>query len=86
MKNHLKIEIHEFITNYIHNHAAGENLALDGSTNFVADRLLDSFAILNLIMTLESQYGVKFQAKELADPRLQTIEALAQIIFEKSTA
>ncbi|OEJ69579.1 acyl carrier protein [Magnetovibrio blakemorei] len=85
MKDHLKTEIHEFITNYIHNYAAGENLVLDGSTNFVADRLLDSFAILNLIMTLESQYAVKFQAKELADPKLQTIEALAQIIFEKST-
>jgi len=86
MTDHLEIEIQKFIMNYIHEHAARQNLVLDRSTNFVESQLLDSFAILNLIMTLESQYRVRFKPQELADPSLQTIHVLAQIIHDKIIA
>lgn len=86
MTDHLEIEIQKFIMNYIHDHAARRDLVLNKATNFVESQLLDSFAILNLIMTLESQYRVRFKPQELADSRLQTIHALAQIIHEKIIA
>jgi len=86
MTDNLEIEILQFITNYIQERAPGQGLVLNGATNFVENRLLDSFAILNLIMTLESQYCVKFKAQELADPSLQTIRALAHIIYKKTSA
>jgi len=86
MTDHLESEIQKFIMNYIHDHAARQDIVLDRATNFVESQLLDSFAILNLIMTLESQYSVRLEPQELADPGLQTIHALAHIIHEKIIA
>jgi len=85
MTNHSLIEIEKDITDYIKEHGTGGDYVLNGSTNFVESRLLDSFSILNLIMTLESLHKVRFEAQELADPNMQTIGTLARTIYKKIT-
>ena len=45
--------------------------------------LLDSFAILSLIMTLESEFKIKFKPIELANLELQQVKGLAQAVCDK---
>ena len=76
-------DIQEFIYEYIRAHVPDKIQAVDETTNFVDDGLLDSFAILSLIMTIESQYSIKFQPQELADPALHIVGNISQAIFKK---
>ena len=76
-------DIKDFIVEYIEDNASTEGALINDETNFVETGLLDSFAILGLIMTLESQYSIKFEPRELADPALRIVGTLAQIIASK---
>ena len=51
--------------------------------NFIKTGWLDSFAVLGLIMQIEQHYGFKFEMEELANPDLQIIQNLAQVISSK---
>lgn len=63
--------------------SAGQQGTLTGTTNFVQSGLLDSFAILSLIMQLEQQFAIKFSIDELANTELQTVAGMAQAIADK---
>ena len=63
--------------------SAGQQGALTGASNFVQSGLLDSFAILSLIMQLEQQFAIKFSIEDLANTEMQTVSGLAQAIAEK---
>jgi acyl carrier protein len=78
-------DIETFILEYIREQLPDPDTPIDGGTDVVASRLLESFAILDLIMTLENRYGVKFTPRELADPRIGVIGNLARRIAEKAT-
>lgn len=52
-------------------------------TNFVSSGILDSFAILSMIMHLEQEFEIKFAMDELADVALQTPAGLAALIDQK---
>lgn len=58
----------------------GASIPLSGEIDFVAGGVLDSFGILSLIMTLETQYTVQFQPEQLADPELGKVSKLAQLV------
>jgi acyl carrier protein len=51
--------------------------------NFIKSGWLDSFAVLGLIMQIEQNYGFKFEMQELANPELQTIKNMANVVFAK---
>ncbi len=74
-------EIQAFILDTIRQQGGGDEL--DANSNFVEDGMLDSFAILSLIMSLESEFSVKFQPHELADPAMRIVGVLAQSVLEK---
>jgi acyl carrier protein len=63
--------------------SGGQQGTLTGTTNFVQSGLLDSFAILSLIMQLEQQFAIKFTVDELANTELQTVTGMAQAIADK---
>lgn len=56
---------------------------LDSRTNFVSTQILDSFAILSLIMQLEQVFNIKFSVEEIADESLQTVAGLSAAIANK---
>lgn len=56
---------------------------LDSRTNFVNTQILDSFAILSLIMQLEQVFNIKFSVEEIADESLQTVAGLSAAIANK---
>ena len=76
-------EIQTFIIDYIKDNTVLDNPIINEKSDFVEEGLLDSFAILNLIMTLESQYSVKFDPAELANPDLRCVGMLAQATAQK---
>lgn len=63
--------------------SAGQQGTLTSTSNFVQSGLLDSFAILSLIMQLEQQFAIKFTIDELANTELQTVSGMAQAIADK---
>lgn len=76
-------DIQNFILEYIRDNCENSPADLGADTNYVERRLLDSFAILNLIMTLESEYEIKFNPQELASPDLRIVSRLAQTVHNK---
>jgi len=76
-------KVQKFILDYIRKNAENCPADLEEGTNYVEHKLLDSFAILNLIMTLESEFDIKFSPQELAATDLQIVSKLAQTVHEK---
>ncbi len=56
---------------------------LTESTPLITGGILDSLGTLNLIMFLEEQFQVEFQADDLDRDRLNTISAIAALIYSK---
>ncbi|WP_153913943.1 acyl carrier protein [Shewanella sp. TC10] len=80
MNNEQYSKVVETILNYINEHT---DEAVNESSNFVTEGILDSFAILSLIMTLESEFNIKFKPIELANPALQQVQGLAASVCNK---
>jgi len=53
------------------------------TTDFVSTGILDSFAVLSLIMSLESEFSIKFQTEELADKSIRFINSLTELVVAK---
>jgi acyl carrier protein len=73
-------QITEFILTYLHDNGAPAQIS--AQTDYVAEGLLDSFGILQLIMMLESQYQVKFETRQLADTGLRQVGCLAALVAD----
>jgi acyl carrier protein len=56
---------------------------LSDSTPLAAYGILDSIAVLELVLFLETRFGVEFSAKDLDRRRLETIERIAGLVQEK---
>ncbi|QBF84008.1 acyl carrier protein [Shewanella maritima] len=82
--NQAQQDITNTIIDYIKQHA--DEVSVTEHSNFVTEGLLDSFAILSLIMTLESEFSIKFTPIELADSSLQVVGGLAAAALAKMTS
>ncbi len=76
-------DIQTYIIEYIKDNTSHDDVSITTKTNFVESGLLDSFAILNLIMSLESEFSIKFQPQELAEPSLRIVETLSATVADK---
>ena len=56
---------------------------LTDSTPLAAYGILDSIAALELVLFLETRFGVEFSSKDLDRRRLETIERIAGLVQEK---
>jgi len=75
-------DIEHKVIELIQQNAAME-VELNSQTNFVTTQILDSFAILSLIMQLEQVFAIKFSVEEIADESLQTVAGLSAAIALK---
>ncbi|WP_321276199.1 acyl carrier protein [Thiomicrorhabdus indica] len=75
-------DIEHKVIELIQQNAAME-VELNSQTNFVMTQILDSFAILSLIMQLEQVFAIKFSVEEIADESLQTVAGLSAAIALK---
>ena len=80
MSEHLAKQVKEHIHQYIEDNGLSAGAALTDESNFVDEGLLDSFAILTLILDLESEYAIKFDQAEIVGEEIRTIGGLAGIV------
>ncbi|WP_182440149.1 acyl carrier protein [Colwellia sp. RSH04] len=76
-------QVEQFIIEYIEDNTTEDNISVNGSSNFVNEQLLDSFATLSMIMTLESEYSIKLSPMELADEQMRVVRTLAEKVASK---
>lgn len=62
---------------------ASSEAAVGIETNFVKSGILDSFAILSMVMQIEQIFKIKFTIDELANTELQTVRGLALAVANK---
>lgn len=48
--------------------------------------VLDSIAVIELVLFLETRFGIEFRSRDLDRRRLETIEQLVQLVVEKRVA
>ena len=70
--------VEAFILDYLSTESGRRDLT--NTTDFVAESVLDSFGIINLIMDLECEFVIKFQVSDLADPAARTVHGLAHLV------
>ena len=75
--------ITQFIIGYIEENTSEAATSIDATTEFAASGILDSFAILNLIISLESEFEIKFSIDELSDKSIRTLGPLAKLVYAK---
>lgn len=75
-------EISSFILNYI---SEMSDLPADISKleNFIDNGLLDSFEIINLVVTIERRFGVKLSANEVSSEDFKTVSGLTNTVLKK---
>jgi acyl carrier protein len=62
----------------------GENpAALTEETPLITGGILDSIATMKLVMFLEEQFGVEFQAHEMSPDHLNSLADIARTVQEK---
>ena len=76
-------EIRTHILNHISDQSGLSIKEIDDARNFVTEGLLDSFATITLIISLESAFGIIFDPVELADESVQTVGGLASLVIRK---
>jgi acyl carrier protein len=74
--------IQQDITDLIKANASSE-VSIELETNFVKSGILDSFAILSMVMQIEQVFKIKFTIDELANTQLQTVSGLASAVANK---
>lgn len=57
--------------------------SLDESTPLITGGILDSISTVRLVVFLEEQYAVKFQAHEIAVDNLDSIRSIAESVTAK---
>ena len=76
-------EIRTHILNHISDQGGLSIEEIDDACNFVTEGLLDSFATLTLIASLESVFKIHFDPLELADESVQTVGGLTSLAARK---
>jgi acyl carrier protein len=80
-------DIERWITDYFQ--AQGEVEGLDDDSlldvNYFEHELLDSLGIVQLIVGIEDDFGVRLEPENMQDPRFCTIRGLGEIITELRT-
>ena len=84
MTDNVKIQVCDFVRQHIQENGSVSGLDLSADTNFVDSRILDSFAILTMILDIESEFSIKFDQAALASDEIKTIGGLADIVVQRS--
>ena len=72
--------IREFI---VSNLLFGDDVGLGDDTSFLESGIIDSTGVLELIMFLESTYGVKVAPEEMLPENLDSINRVARFLTRK---
>ena len=73
-------EIRDFV---VSNFLFGEAGQLQDDTSFMENDIVDSTGIMELVMFLESKFGVKIQPEEVIPENLDSVNRVSQFVARK---
>jgi acyl carrier protein len=73
-------EINDFV---VANFLFGDAASLQNDTSFMGSGIIDSTGILELIMFLETAYGIKLDNEEMIPENLDSVDRVAQFVARK---
>lgn len=81
----MSANIHEHVKKFIlENALAGNsNVTLNYDTPLITSRLVDSIVALKLVSNLEETYKIEFEAHEVTQDNLDTINTIATFVQSK---
>ena len=74
-------DISEYLLNFFLKSHPTETIDFD--ENFYHQGLIDSFSIIELIESLESEFNIQFSQQDFMDEKFPTIRGLSEIIHDK---
>jgi acyl carrier protein len=83
MSNEIKSEIRRFIVENIY--GGNDNGELKDDTKLISSRLMDSIVALKLVSHLEEKFSVEFEAHEVDQDNLDTIDLIACFVQKKQS-
>jgi acyl carrier protein len=79
-----RMKIRDFLRELLREH--DDHAAFDDAESLIASGRLDSLAIVNLVVFLESVFGVDFDKVEFDPQRLGSVDEIASVIEESRRA
>jgi acyl carrier protein len=82
---HSPEEIRQSLLQYLESSVLGERsgVAIDGATPLIADGIIDSMGVLELLAFVEETFGVVVADDEVVGTNLGTLDALVRFIGDK---
>jgi acyl carrier protein len=77
----IKAELRQYLTE--HHLAPGEAAEVADATPLVAYGILDSLAVMQLVMFLEGRFGIEFTPRDLDRRSLESIEQIESLVRRK---
>jgi acyl carrier protein len=79
------VEIKAEVRQYIHANFLidGNGISINDATPLITGGLVDSIGMFGLVRFIERRFGIEFLPKEVDADRLDTIDAIAQLIQRK---
>lgn len=78
-------QIHDHIRAFIVQNALGgkDSNELQNDTPLISSRMMDSIVALKLVSDLEARFNIEFEAHEVTQENLNTINSLASFVESK---
>lgn len=74
-------EVRKFIVDNVYNGRAADDLKND--TSLIRSRLIDSIIALKMVSHLENIFNVEFEAQDVTEENLDTIDRIAAFVNSK---
>lgn len=81
-KQEIVQNVREFITENIF--GGNDNPDLKNDTSLISSRIMDSIVALKLVTHLESTFGIEFEAHEVSQENLDTIDRISEFVAAKA--
>lgn len=79
MSSDIKSEVRNFLNS---NLPGGASIVQD-DTKLISSRLIDSIVALRLVSHLEAKFNIEFEAHEVTQENLETIDRIAEFVSSK---
>jgi acyl carrier protein len=80
-KQEITVKVREFIIANIF--GGTDNPELKDDTSLISSRIMDSIVALKLVTYLETTYGIEFDAHEVSQDNLDTIQRISDFVVAK---
>lgn len=79
----MSAEIKAEIRNFLNANVAGGAASIQDDTKLISTRMIDSIIALRLVSHLEEKFNVEFEAHEVNQDNLETINHIAEFVQKK---